>query len=69
MPDIGDDTNAIVFGQLAEAYVVRRVNDITVVTLNELYATSGQVGYFAWASFDACVQNPNAIIIGEGQID
>lgn len=69
MPDMGDDTTPIIFGNLSEAYVVRRVKDITVVAFNELYAATGHVGFMGWARFDACVQNPNAIILGEGQID
>lgn len=69
MPDMGDDTTPIVFGDLREAYVVRRVKDITLVVLNELYAVNGQVGFMAWARFDGAVQNDWAYIVGEGQVD
>lgn len=51
------------FGRLADAYVIRRVKDVTLVTLNELYAPSGQVGYMAWARADGMVQDTNAGVL------
>lgn len=69
MPSIADDTNCIAFGDFREGFVVRTVKDITLVTFNELYSVNGQVGYMAWMRGDSCVQNANAFLIGEGQID
>lgn len=51
------------FGQLQEAYVIRRVKDVTLVTLNELYAPNGQVGYMAWMRADGTVQDTNAGVL------
>lgn len=51
------------FGNLREAYVVRMVKDISMVTLNEKYAENGQVGYLAWARLDATVQDTNAGVV------
>jgi predicted phage gp36 major capsid-like protein len=33
------------------------------VTLNELYAPNGQVGYMAWARADGMVQDTNAGVL------
>lgn len=59
----GLSTKVIAFGNISEAYVIRRVRDIQVVVLNEKYSENGQVGYFAWARADGLVQNPNAATV------
>lgn len=69
MPNLGDDTKPIVFGNVRQGYVVRRVKDITLVVLTEQYAVNGQVGYMAWMRGDACIQDPNSYLVGEGQKD
>jgi HK97 family phage major capsid protein len=51
------------FGNLREAYVIRRVKATTMVTLNELYAVNGQIGYLAWERADGMVQDPNAGVL------
>jgi HK97 family phage major capsid protein len=51
------------FGNLKEAYVIRRVKATTMVTLNELYAVNGQIGYLAWERADGMVQDPNAGVL------
>lgn len=51
------------FGRLQDAYVIRRVKATTMVTLNELYAVNGQVGYLAWERADGCVQDPYAGVL------
>lgn len=61
-PDPSASNRFGAFGQIAEAYVVRRVKGITLVTLNELYAANGQVGYMAWERADGCIQNANAAV-------
>jgi HK97 family phage major capsid protein len=43
--------------------VVREVKAFEMITLNELYAQNGQVGFMGWARYDGMVQDPNAAII------
>lgn len=62
-PDIGDATAPIAFGDIRAAYVIRRVKDVTLVRLNELYAANGQVGFMAWARADGDVQDTNAYVL------
>lgn len=66
MPSKATGAKFLAFGDLREAYVIRRVKDVTLVTLNELYAPNGQIGYMAWARADGAVQNPNAIVVRTG---
>lgn len=54
---------SIVFGNLHDAYVVREVKSFEMITLNELYAQNGQVGFMGWARYDGMVQDPNAAVI------
>jgi HK97 family phage major capsid protein len=54
---------SIVFGNLRDAYVVREVKAFEMITLNELYAQNGQVGFMGWARYDGMVQDPNAAVI------
>ena len=54
---------SIVFGNLKDAYIVREVKAFEMITLNELYAQNGQVGFMGWARYDGMVQDPNAAII------
>lgn len=63
MPDmLTGSTKGIVFGDLKQAYVVRKVKDFTLVTANELFAQNGQIGYLGWARYDGMVQNANAAV-------
>jgi HK97 family phage major capsid protein len=66
MPSKATGAKFLAFGNINEAYVIRRVKDITLVTLNELYAANGQTGFMAWARADGAVQNPNAIVVRTG---
>lgn len=66
MPAKATAAKFLAFGNINEAYVVRRVKDVTLVTLNELYAANGQTGFMAWARADGAVQNPNAIVVRTG---
>ncbi len=66
MPSKAVGAKFLAFGDLSEAYVIRRVKDVTLVTLNELYAANGQTGFMAWARADGAVQNPNAIVVRTG---
>jgi HK97 family phage major capsid protein len=66
MPAKATAAKFLAFGNINEAYVIRRVKDVTLVTLNELYAANGQTGFMAWARADGAVQNPNAIVVRAG---
>lgn len=66
MPSKATAAKFLAFGDIGEAYVIRRVKDVTLVTLNELYAANGQTGFMAWARADGAVQNPNAIVVRTG---
>jgi HK97 family phage major capsid protein len=66
MPSKATGAKFLAFGDLREAYVIRRVKEVTLVTLTELYAANGQTGFMAWARADGAVQNPNAIVVRTG---
>lgn len=66
MPAKATGAKFLAFGNIGETYVIRRVKDVTLVTLNELYAANGQTGFMAWARADGAVQNPNAIVVRTG---
>ena len=66
MPSKATGAKFLAFGDLREAYVIRRVKDVTLVTLNELYAANGQTGFMAWARADGAVQNVNAVVVRTG---
>ena len=66
MPSKAAAAKFLAFGNLSEAYVIRRVKDVTLVTLTELYAANGQTGFMSWARADGAVQNPNAIVVRTG---
>lgn len=63
MPDLlTGSTKGLVFGDLKQAYVVRTIKDFTLVTANELFAGSGQVGFLGWQRLDGMVQDANAAV-------
>lgn len=67
MPDLtGSATGdkCIVFGDLRESYVIRRVRDVQLVVDPYSRASNGQVQFTAWARADGCIQNPNSYTIG-----
>lgn len=65
---VADNTvNWGAFGDFREGYVIRRVKDITLVVLNELYMPNGQIGFMAWARADGVPQNPNAYVALTGE--
>lgn len=66
MPSRATAAKYLAFGDINEAYVIRRVKDVTLVTLNELYAANGQTGFMAWARADGAVQNVNAVVVRTG---
>lgn len=50
---------AVVFGDW-NAFIVRRVNGLTVKRLDELYAETGQVGFLAFERFDCVLEDLSA---------
>ena len=67
MPAIGDQAKYIVFGDLRQAYIIRKVNGFHLLRLNELYAVNGFVGFLGWARMDGRVQNLNAYVVLGGE--
>lgn len=65
MPDIAGSgaAKSLGFGDWGKAYTIRRVRDIGIVRLNELYAATRQTGFFAWARADGTVVDSNAYVI------
>jgi HK97 family phage major capsid protein len=63
MPSVAASAKFLAFGDIRQAYIIRRVKDVTLVTLNELYAANGQTGFIAWARADAAVQDVNAVVV------
>lgn len=57
------DTFAIAYGDFREAYVIRRVADLTVVVNPYSRANEGEVEYTAWQRADGNIQNRSAYII------
>lgn len=69
-PNISAASNTVnwgVFGDLEQAYVIRRVKDVQLITFAERYAEFRETGYMAWAQADATVQDNNAYIALTGQ--
>lgn len=63
MPDmLTGSTRGMVFGDLKQAYVVRKVKDFTLIVADQLFARNGQIGYLGWQRLDGMVQDPNAAV-------
>lgn len=58
-----DNAKFLVFGDLREAYVIRKVKDVQLVVDPYSRASNGQVQYTAWARADGCINNKNAYVI------
>ncbi len=56
----------VLFGNIKRGYIIRDVKEITMIVLRELYATTGQIGYMAWARADGLVQDANAMTVASG---
>lgn len=52
-----------VFGDIRQAYVIRRVNGFSLQRQNELYSNNGQVGFRGTERVDGRVRNANAAIV------
>jgi HK97 family phage major capsid protein len=57
---------AIVFGDIAESYVVRRVRDVQLIVDPYTRAAQGQVCYTVWARADGTVQNDWSFVVAQG---
>jgi HK97 family phage major capsid protein len=59
----GDSTNFAVLGDLAEAYVIRRVAALTVIVNPWTRAGNGEVEFVAWERADGNIQNRKAYTV------
>lgn len=62
----GVAAKTLIFGNIRAGYVVRRVKEVTMIVLRELYAANGQIGYMAWARADGTTQDVNAYTVIRG---
>ena len=60
MPEIASAVNAIYYGDF-KALATKFSEDMTIEVLREKYATMHAIGVVGWASFDACVDQVQAI--------
>lgn len=67
MPSIGDEGKFVVFGDIRQAYVIRRVQGFSMVVLREKYAEYGQVGFIGWERADGTPQDLNAYVVLGGE--
>ena len=51
----------VLFGDIKQAFTVRQVKAVTLVTMKERYADFLQNGYFSFARFDSVVDDSNAV--------
>lgn len=63
----GDAAKTLVFGDVREAFVVRRVRNPQVVSDPLQFFLNGQVGFLAASGFSSLVQNPNAATVVSGK--
>ena len=58
---LAQSSKSLLFGDFRQAYVVRIVNDLSTLRLNERYADFLQVGFLAFERAGGTVQNANAL--------
>ncbi|MFJ8140648.1 phage major capsid protein [Streptomyces sp. NPDC096013] len=61
MPEPAAGAKSIAFGDFEAGYVVRQVQNVTTIRLNERYADYLQSGFFGYAEVDGMVDDPAAI--------
>lgn len=61
MPALAVSSKSLLFGNIAEAYVVRVVQDLATLRLTERYADFLQVGFLAFERADGTLQNGAAV--------
>ncbi len=66
MPAIGINAHLQVFGDFKEAYLIRRVQNLTVLVDPYSYGKDGQVAFHAWERADGNIQNRTAYAILKG---
>lgn len=66
-PDPADDVNFMVFGQISEAYVIRRVAGVTMLVDPYSRGKYGQVEMTGWARADGTIQNRAAYVVVKGK--
>ncbi|APE16168.1 hypothetical protein BOH72_14030 [Mycobacterium sp. WY10] len=59
----GDSTNFAILGDLAEAYVIRKVAPLTIVVNPWTRASNGEVEFVAWERADGNIQNRKAYTV------
>jgi HK97 family phage major capsid protein len=59
----GVDGHFLALGDLKEAYVIRRVSNLTVIVNPWTRANNGQVEYVAWERADGNIQNRSAYVL------
>ena len=62
----GDQAKTLVFGDLREAFVVRRVKNPQIVSDPLQFFLNGQIGFLGASGFGCVVQNPNAATVISG---
>jgi HK97 family phage major capsid protein len=60
MPAMAANAKSIAFGDFNAAYVIRQVQGVQVLRLNERFADALQVGFLSFARFDGNVDDTNA---------
>ncbi|MEU2992583.1 phage major capsid protein [Streptomyces griseoincarnatus] len=61
MPEPGAGKKSIVFGDFQAGYVVRQVQGVSTIRLNERYADYLQSGFFGYSELDGMVDDASAI--------
>jgi HK97 family phage major capsid protein len=61
MDTLGVSNVPIVFGDIEEAYTIRRVGSIVLKRAEELFLANNQIGFISYGAFDGKLVNPNAI--------
>ncbi|MGW1039333.1 phage major capsid protein [Streptomyces sp. NPDC002547] len=61
MPEPGASAKSLAFGDFQAGYVVRQVQNVTTIRLNERYADFLQSGFFGYAEVDGMVDDASAI--------
>lgn len=60
MPAMAANAKSVAFGDFNAAYVIRQVQGVQVLRLNERYADALQVGFLSFARYDGNVDDTNA---------
>jgi HK97 family phage major capsid protein len=60
MPVMAANAKSIIFGDISQAYVIRRVQGVAVKRFDERFADALQVGFLSFARYDGTVDDANA---------